>query len=59
MLKKKEWISLTKSADQSVMVYILTTQKVNTYQIWEMARGVKVEGREFAVVYTMFIMEDT
>ena len=59
MLKKKEWISLTKSADQSVMVYILTTQKVNTYQIWEMARGVKVEGREFAVVYTMFIMEDS
>ena len=59
MLKKKERISLTKSADQNVMVYILTTQKVNTYQIWEVARGVKVEGREFAVVYTMFTMEDT
>ena len=41
------------------MVYILTTQKVNTHQIWEMARGVKVEGREFALVYTMFIMEDS
>ena len=41
------------------MVYILTTQEVNTYQIWEVARGVKVEGREFAVVYMMFIMEDS
>ena len=59
MLKKKEWISLTISADQNVMVYILTTQKVNTYQIWEVARGVKVEGREFTVVYMMFIREDS
>ena len=59
MLLKKEWVSLTISKDQNVMVYILTTQKVNTHQIWEMARGVKVEGREFALVYTMFIMEDS
>ena len=41
------------------MAYILTTQNVNTYQIWEVARGVKVEGREFALVYTKFIMEDS